>query len=536
MSIIPVKLRWVSVLIFFVLFPTTAQSSESSVSIYELLERIQDDRKALHETRAPSWVDAPNMRGTSSILYSCLLTLVACVYTALHLNIPEHSSFPRILLTKAKWVVMALFSPEIVLWVAVDQFFQARNLARDLRSKLGTVSGECTKIGLFRRIWRKITFKEVDKLHEDSEADDVVDGPDVTDNVFDLKYGFFVVMGGLEVNTVEVRWELSHGWFKTSYLVLPGLSTKEAVRNLQDLVDDTGYIRASEGDGTYPGRLRVPGWPKHPNIKRQTLAPAGVNRLADYDANFVRVPRQLILDRSKADTIQKALILFQVGWMVVQCAARKMAGLPLCLLELHTMVHVVCAIVMYIFWFEKPLDLRSAEILQPPSTARYHLSQKEVYLDRGNIPDFDSSWLHKLYIAEVFKYMQDRVSLRILALVLPIIYGGIHLSAWNFEFPTTWEGQMWRISCMVIVFTPLAVFTITRATLGTADLDVWENSPYMMVFAWILTRFLTLLLLLSQLFVLVVRVFIVFEAFYSLRSVPIGVYWTPSWIQMIPHI
>jgi hypothetical protein len=31
------------------------------------------------------------------------------------------------------------------------------------------------------------------------------------------------------------------------------------------------------------------------------------------------------------------------------------------------------------------------------------------------------------------------------------------------------------------------------------------------------------------------RLYIVIESFLSLRRVPIGVYYTPSWLQMVPH-
>ncbi|KAK3370431.1 hypothetical protein B0H63DRAFT_486991 [Podospora didyma] len=32
------------------------------------------------------------------------------------------------------------------------------------------------------------------------------------------------------------------------------------------------------------------------------------------------------------------------------------------------------------------------------------------------------------------------------------------------------------------------------------------------------------------------RVFLVIESFISLRAQPIGVFWTPSWLDMIPHV
>lgn len=68
--------------------------------------------------------------------------------------------------------------------------------------------------------------------------------------------------------------------------------------------------------------------------------------------HWVKIPRAKITDKSKADTFQKILVLIQVSWMIMQCIARWMYKLPLTLLEIHTMVHVVCAMILYGFWFK----------------------------------------------------------------------------------------------------------------------------------------------------------------------------------------
>jgi hypothetical protein len=34
---------------------------------------------------------------------------------------------------------------------------------------------------------------------------------------------------------------------------------------------------------------------------------------------------------------------------------------------------------------------------------------------------------------------------------LPIAYGGVHLSAWHFFFPTEIEGMLWKIACVSIM-------------------------------------------------------------------------------------
>ena len=43
---------------------------------------------------------------------------------------------------------------------------------------------------------------------------------------------------------------------------------------------------------------------------------------------------------------------------VAQGIGRLAEGLPLPLLELHTIMHVLCTVAMYGFWWHKPLDVR----------------------------------------------------------------------------------------------------------------------------------------------------------------------------------
>ena len=59
-----------------------------------------------------------------------------------------------------------------------------------------------------------------------------------------------------------------------------------------------------------------------------------------------------IQDKSKANALGKGLVCLQMAWMLVQCSARKAAGYPLTLLELHTFVHVICAVALYALWFK----------------------------------------------------------------------------------------------------------------------------------------------------------------------------------------
>ncbi|KAK3953475.1 hypothetical protein QBC32DRAFT_387463 [Pseudoneurospora amorphoporcata] len=74
------------------------------------------------------------------------------------------------------------------------------------------------------------------------------------------------------------------------------------------------------------------------------------------------VPHSVIDDKSKGALLQKALVLIQVLWMAIQCIARSVAGFPISLLELHTFGHVLFTLLMYGFWFWKPLDIKLPEV------------------------------------------------------------------------------------------------------------------------------------------------------------------------------
>ncbi|KAJ4124265.1 hypothetical protein NW768_009624 [Fusarium equiseti] len=239
---------------------------------------------------APSWVNNPGVRGSMDILQSCILTLVACIYTALHLDVPKKTTWQHLLWQKTKWVLIALFAPELAVFVAVSQL----RYAWSLRSKL-----------------RKIQ-KEKQASNWKREADFEIN----------LKYAFCIVMGAVRF----------------------------------DVHDIFSFSDLNESDRGYFNRTA---------LRRRSVrpGPAAIIQLAER-GHWIQIPRQDIDDKSKADTVQKTLVVIQVLWMVTQCIARRVYGLPLSLLEIHTIVHVVCAVFLYACWFEKPLNIQEAMIIQ----------------------------------------------------------------------------------------------------------------------------------------------------------------------------
>ena len=89
----------------------------------------------------------------------------------------------------------------------------------------------------------------------------------------------------------------------------------------------------------------------HDDYKFVSINPTGVELLA-RNGHFLEMPAEKIADRSKANFLTKLLVCFQVTWMLIQCLARKAAKYPLTLLELHTMVHIICALCIYACWWK----------------------------------------------------------------------------------------------------------------------------------------------------------------------------------------
>ena len=75
------------------------------------------------------WQKEPATRGTWSILSTCLFTLLLCVYTAVHLNMPhEGDTKIRGLVRRLVWVICGMFVPELIVCFAWEQWLSARSL------------------------------------------------------------------------------------------------------------------------------------------------------------------------------------------------------------------------------------------------------------------------------------------------------------------------------------------------------------------------------------------------------------------------
>ena len=90
--------------------------------------------------------------------------------------------------------------------------------------------------------------------------------------------------------------------------------------------------------------------------RRFALNSSAILQLAS-EGRFLDISPAIISDKSKANLLGKGLVCMQVIWFFIQWTTRVAAEYPLALIEIHTVVHVVCALSMYILWWKASLEM-----------------------------------------------------------------------------------------------------------------------------------------------------------------------------------
>lgn len=505
----------------------------------------------------PSWVSGPSKRGTLVILFSCILTLVLCVWTTIHANIePEMwQAGGRLNQKKLMWSVVTLLFPEIALCVAAHE----RKTAHLLRNEM--------------RVFIKYDH-------------------------WDLTLAYYAIMGGFVI-TQEVDESVDTGQERIN---IEGNS--DAIQNVQGQ-------ELEKKVATYKGSLaRASNLQRSTFGNRCTLTPRGVLRLAELDKLPGSYTSRTVKDKSKASFLAKFLVCFQAIWMIIQVGGRYIAGLPVTLLELYTVLHTICAVAMYIIWIDKPFDVNQptfvsihlremSELLKTdttyhnPTSIFWHHDYVECLTQRAGLgkllfrqlwdwSDFkkgESSFYNLKLLLGAYtamwngwrKFGWETVALSLVGLA----YGGLHLAAWDYKFPSPAERRLWKISSLLTAGSvSMFSFTVMIGFLGNViwekvnqrilirDRDAqelamrttepgtgevsdstgrwnkitfWvEKSRQSLIFGAMVTFCVGLVLAIIP--CILARLYLLIESFVAMRKLPPGSYDVVPWGSFLPHL
>ena len=252
-------------------------------------------------------------------------------------------------------------------------------------------------------------------------------------------------------------------------------------------------------------------------------------------------------DRSKGDALVKGLACLHIIWLIVQILARGIEGLAITQLEIMILGFSACALLIYFLLFHKPQDVKVPIYIDVPGV----LTRGQIIQLAARSPVatlmVKQFWLHGVAIRamanNIFPWtpgirfqlpylMKEPVFLNPHLIGIGgggAIFGGIHVAAWNFAFPTPVERLLWRVSATYLVAIPMVgaiiycfVQHVTRKSPGTSDTITDKITRP-------IGRVAIPLYLLARLYLLV-------EVFRCLAYPPPSIFQDVGWPSMIPHV
>ena len=323
--------------------------------------------------------------------------------------------------------------------------------------------------------------------------------------------------------------------------------------------------------------------------KELTLTPHGVLQVAKW-RKLPRITSAEVQDKSNASSLAKLLVFWQALWMIVQVIGRTAHKLPVTLLELHTVLHAFCAVAMYVTWWSKPVDIECPTLVTGLTAEEYrHLrdgaesenptnpfakvpraGQQEqqqnnnINSDNNSTQSSDSSeeenpsdriyltsraglgklmYLYLSQESDIFKSYFEVIASGYRTLwasrkrmwregisisVVGLVYGGVHLAAWNSFFPTRAEKILWQISALA---TAIASSTFVL----TLCLSVFVRRRRSDSTRWV-GKICGIIVGIGLFPCFFFRLYLLLEGFLALRKLPAGSYQIAKWANMWPHV
>ena len=200
--------------------------------------------------------------------------------------------------------------------------------------------------------------------------------------------------------------------------------------------------------------------------------------LHDDIYSFAMLTEAEIKDKGKSDWLAKSLVLLQTSWFVTQCISRAVEHLPVTHLEIVTLAYAAMNFVIYIFWWNKPLNVnrpvrvfRKSEPMEPRVSEPISEARELTWNAIGKGLEKIFGFIIGAQDVGVDLSREDRVPrfwanttdgdiagiADLIVLGIGVCFGAIHCIAWVFSFPTHTELLIWRISSVTITAVPIYV-------------------------------------------------------------------------------
>jgi len=429
------------------------------------------------------------------ILWSCLFTILACTWTVLHLNVPEQREdrdpgwkgnikwMIKRGLTSTTWMLITIVAPELL---------------------IGKYLGDLASA--------KADLQKMKQLADDDEVP------------WTLSHAFLANMGGFAVR-----------WWVPKRIGKPASTITQRDANTQTDSDVSEGLSPNKAPKQTPIDLTEDAARNTPMLMHLVAKDIFDLRSNGCLARLPYLTPEELEDHNKSDSLIRVIAIIQIVWSVIQILARAARHLAVSQLEIAVLAFAACAVVMYGLNWYKPKGVQvPITILQyrdngPDSmqatirSARRRRSGLLLDTFLSLTGDLFDKEPHGGAIPNLSVIGSNELTERWGLALGCLVFGGIHLAAWNFQFPTKVEQALWWAASLWCTFSILFLFALSLVGVFIYD--------YVQIPDWIwfiIFQSLTIVYILSRLYLLV-------EIFRTLCFLPESAF-VATWATNVPHV
>ncbi|KAJ5649432.1 uncharacterized protein N7484_003155 [Penicillium longicatenatum] len=307
-----------------------------------------------NSTALEGWQFDDDSRSSWDIFWTCLSTILACTWTALHLAVPSRESNESWqIFRKLQVWICAILAPELMAGLAAEGLCRAMAVVARCNAAFCRLSDEPTE--------------SISRPLETSVANEQISGREKTSHQENEDPSTRPKEGSTREEEVSKQEEQAPSEDKTKTRTF-WWSTAQGF-----CLTMNGVLLQTKDDWTYPVQ---------PN-NVVPLIEAGVVKPFHLRTRDIK-------DRAKADSLAKGFTLLQSLWVTCNIVARRAYSLPISPLEYSTVAYVVCAAVTYVTWWHKPRDMVTPILIFLP----YDKDDKDMPLQiRKALDEGHGSWV-----------------------------------------------------------------------------------------------------------------------------------------------
>lgn len=182
----------------------------------------------------------------------------------------------------------------------------------------------------------------------------------------------------------------------------------------------------------------------------------------------IRLPditEEELIDRAKDDPFIRTISVAQIIWSTIQILVRAIKKLSICPLELAVLAFAACAVIIYGLYWDKPKSIGASTTISLQhqdyhAWATHELGQDDDSVINLVLPVGKSPFGAPMHAADgrssndCKKFAIPTTAAMLAAMVL---FGAIHIGAWNFAFPSTFELYLWGFA---------SIYSVTHASIA----------------------------------------------------------------------